>query len=197
MKFLNYLPAVLASALLVTSCDDAKKDDKIAGSDSTTTVVTAPGNATTTVRYSGDGNKTVVTKTDVPAPVATTFEKKFVKADKVEWVKYEPIAEDNWDLEKDYYFANYEMEGIPYTTWYGPEGEWIKTTTPFKDIKGLPIAVSKAIADGFPGFEVVEIDKENDKDMDMYEVEMKKGDEKAKVKFLPNGDVFKAKVKSS
>ena len=82
------------------------------------------------------------------------------------------------------------------STWDTPEDEWIKTTTPFKDIKGLPAAVSKAIADGFPGFDVVEIDKENDKDMDMYEVEMKKGEEKAKVKFLPDGTIFKAKVKS-
>ncbi|MBC7934672.1 MAG: PepSY-like domain-containing protein [Rhizobacter sp.] len=195
MKFLNYFPALLSTVLLVTSCDDAKKDDKTPDAE-TTTVAKTDENKVTTVRYSGDGNRTVVTKTAVPAQVATTFEEKFVKADKVEWVKYDPIEEDNWDTDKDYYFANYEMDGIPYSTWYTPEGDWIKTTTPFKDIKGLPLAVSKAIADGFPGFEVVEIDKENDKNMDMYEVEMKKGEEKAKVKFLPNGDVFKAKVKS-
>lgn len=195
MKFLNYLPAVLATTMLMASCNDDKKDEKVVVTDNTTTTPATTENTVKTVRYSGDGNKTVITKTDVPAPVATTFEKKYVKADKVEWVKYDPIAEDNWDTEKDYYFANYYIDGIPYSTWYTPEGEWIKTTTPFKDIKGLPLAVSKAIADGFPGFEVVEVDKENDKDMEMYEVEMKKGEEKAKVKFLPNGDVFKAKVK--
>ena len=193
MKFLHYVPAVLFSALLVTSCNDEKKEEKVVTETPATNTETAK--TVTAVRYSGDGNRTVVAKTDVPAPVATTFEKKFVKADKVEWVRYDPIEEDNWDMEKDYYFANYEVEGIPYSTWYSPEGEWIKTTTPFKDIKGLPLAVSKSIADAFPGFEVVEIDKENDKNMDMYEVEMKKGDEKAKAKFLTNGEIFKAKVK--
>lgn len=196
MKFLNYASAAIIAATSLTACNDSKKEDDTAAKDSTTTVITTPDATVSTVHYSGDGNRTIVTKAEVPAPVATTFEKKFVKADKVEWVKYDPVAEDNWDMDKDYYFANYEIQGIPYSTWYTPEGEWIKTTTPFKDIKGLPLAVSKAIADGFPGFEVVEIDKENDKDMDMYEVEMKKGNEKAKVKFLPNGDVFKAKVKS-
>lgn len=196
MKFLHYLPAAALIAVTVSSCNDDKKADKDAMTETTASASTTPGTSTTTVKYSGDGNKTVVTKTDVPAPVSASFDKKYAKADKVEWVRYDPIPEDNWDLEKDYYFANYEVSGVPYSAWYTPEGEWIKTTTPFKDIKGLPAAVSKAIADHFPGFDVVEIDKENDKDMDMYEVEMKKGDEKAKVKFLPDGTVFKAKVKS-
>lgn len=195
MKFLNYAPAVMIAASLLTACNDSKKEESTVENDTTATVIATPDAAISTVRYSGDGNRTIIAKTEVPVPVATTFEKKYVKADKVEWVKYDPVAEDNWDMEKDYYFANYEIEGIPYSAWYTPEGEWIKTTTPFKDIKGLPLAVSKAIAEGFPGFEVVEIDKENDQDTDMYEVEMKKGNEKAKVKFLPNGDVYKAKVK--
>lgn len=193
MKFLHYLPAALLVAATTISCNDSKKNDATTDTGAT---VAAPETSVTTVKYSGDGTKTVVTKTDVPAPVSSSFDKKFEKADKVEWVRYDPIPEDNWDMEKDYYFANYEVSGVPYSTWYTPEGEWIKTTTPFKDIKGLPAAVSKAIADAFPGFDVVEIDKENDKDMDMYEVEMKKGDEKAKVKFLPDGTVLKAKVKS-
>lgn len=195
MKLLHYLPAVCLTAVVAISCNDTKKDEPVT-TDTSSVVTTTPETTVTTVRYSGDGNRTVITKTDVPAPVSGNFDKKYAKADKVEWVRYDPIAEDNWDMEKDYYFANYEIAGVPYSAWYTPEGEWIKTTTPFKDIKGLPAAVSKAIADGFPGFDVVEIDKENDKDMDMYEVEMKKGDEKAKVKFLPDGTVFKAKVKS-
>ena len=193
MKFLHYLPAALLVAATTISCNDSKKNDT---STDTGATVATPETAVTTVKYSGDGTKTVVTKTDVPAPVSSSFDKKFEKADKVEWVRYDPIPEDNWDMEKDYYFANYEVSGVPYSTWYTPEGEWIKTTTPFKDIKGLSATVSKTIAAAFPGFDVVEIDKENDKDMDMYEVEMKKGDEKAKVKFLPDGTVFKAKVKS-
>jgi len=195
MKFLHYLPAALLAVATATSCNDSKKDNTTT-TDTSATVTATPDAPKSTVRYSGDGKRTVVTKTDVPAPVSSSFDKKFAKADNVEWVRYDPIPEDNWDLEKDYYFANYEISGVPYSTWYTPEGEWIKTTTPFKDIKGLPAAVSKAIADGFPGFDVVEIDKENDKDMDMYEVEMKKGEEKAKVKFLPDGTIFKAKVKS-
>ena len=194
MKFINYLPAVLITAAMATACNDSKKDDAKANTTANEATVTTAEVAT--VRHSGDGNKTVVTKTDVPTTISTNFEKKYSTADKVEWVRYDPIAEDNWDMDKDYYFVNYEISGVPYSSWYTPEGEWIKTSTPFKDIKGLPAAVSKAIADAFPGFDVVEIDKENDKNMDMYEVEMKKGDEKAKVKFLPDGTIFKAKVKS-
>ncbi|RYD78268.1 MAG: hypothetical protein EOP53_11490 [Sphingobacteriales bacterium] len=106
MKFINYLPAVLLTAAVATSCNDSKKEDTTVSTDtSTTTASTTPDATITTVRYAGDGNKTVVTNTDVPAPVSTTFQKKYAKADKVEWVRYDPIAEDNWDMEKDYYFA--------------------------------------------------------------------------------------------
>lgn len=191
MKMLHYVPALLIAASVGVGCNDEKKDTAVTTTDTVTTTTPAP---TTTVRYAGDGNRTVITKAETPPVVVTSFETKYPKAQKVEWVRYDPIPEDNWNIEKDYYYITYEVDGVPYGAWYDPEGTWIRTSTPFKDIAGLPAAVSKAIADGFPGYEVVEVDKENDKNTDMYEVEMKKGEAKAKVKFLPNGDIFKAKT---
>jgi hypothetical protein len=45
----------------------------------------------------------------------------------------------------------------------------------------------------YPGYAIEEVDRENDKDMEMYEIKLRKGEEKAKLKVLPNGEVFKRK----
>ncbi len=70
-----------------------------------------------------------------------------------------------------------------------------KTSTKVPGNSKLPDAVNKTINDSYPGYTIVEIDEENDKDMDMYEIELNKGDSKVKLKILPNGEIFKRKSK--
>jgi len=150
---------------------------------------------TTTVHKPGEGKKVVVAKADVPEPVVVEFEKKYPKTSNLTWTSYEPVEEDNWDMAERYYYADYIMDDVHYYTWYKADGTVVKNDVFVKGGEKLPAAINNAIASNYPGFEVVEVDKENDKDMDMYEIEMEKGDQKVKIKYLPDGTVFKVKEK--
>jgi uncharacterized membrane protein YkoI len=96
-------------------------------------------------------------------------------------------------MDDNYYYVRYNNDGADYVSWYNNRGEWVKTSTRITGNPNLPDAVNKTINAQYPGYTIVEIDKENDKNMDMYEVELKKGEAKAKLKILPDGTVFKRK----
>jgi hypothetical protein len=100
------------------------------------------------------------------------------------------------DLVKDdtYYYVRYNNDGADYTTWYNNRGEWVKTGTKVAGDKNLPGAVNQYINANYPGYKIEEIQKENDKNMNMYEIKMYKGNSKVKLKILPNGRVFKKKT---
>lgn len=189
MKISNLVPAALIAAALCVSCnDDQNKSENVTTSTETTTTV---------VRKAGEGKRTVVKVEQVPEPVIASFKTKADKAEEIEWKVYEPIPEDNWDTTKDYYFVTYRLNYIPWEAWLSPEGELIKAEEKiFLANSGpLPVEVVKSILVNYPGYEIVNVDKENDKDMEMFEVELKKDGAKAKVKFLPDGTVFKSKDK--
>lgn len=186
--FLGFL--VLSS----TSCDN--NDDKNNADDkANTTVVVEEKAPTVAVKLAGQGERKEVVVANVPAPLVAKVTPRVKTAKDVKWVAYEPVEADKWDTAKDYYIVMYTYKNVPYEDWYYGDGELIKSeekiSLPNSGV--LPKEVVKAIMENYPGYEIVEVDKENDKDMDMYEVEMKQGEKKAKVKFLPNGNIFKAK----
>lgn len=189
MKILNLVPAVLISAALCVSCNDEQNKDE--------NVTTSTETTTTVVRKPGEGKRTVVTIAQVPEPVVASFKSKAEKADEIEWQIYDPIPEDNWDSARDYYFVTYRLNHIPWEAWISNDGELIKAEERiFLANSGpLPTEVVKSIMENYPGYEIENVSKENDKDMDMFEVELKKDGAKAKVKFLPDGSVFKSKEK--
>lgn len=188
MKF--FFPTMAASLLLLASCDADKKSETT----ETTTVSEVP---LTTVAKTAEteGKTTVITTADVPDSVLMSFKTKYPTIEKVEWVKYEPIESDELDMDDNYYYVRYNNNGADYTSWYNNMGEWVKTSTKIEGNANLPDAVNQTINTQYPGYTIVEIDKENDKNMDMYEVELKKDDAKVKVKILPDGTVFKRKEK--
>ncbi len=190
MKLFNFLPAVCISALFCISCNDDKKDGDTAATTSTT-------ETTTVVTKAGEGKKTVITVDKVPAPVVTTFQTKAAKAENVEWVSYDPVEADNWELDKDYYFVTYRLNNVPYEAWLSPAGEFIKSEPIIHlDNSGdLPKAVVKAIMEGYPGYAITEIEKENEDKTVNYEVDLGKDGQKVKVRYAADGTVLKEKVK--
>ncbi len=191
MKLFNFLPAVFISAIFCVSCNDDKKDAN------ETAATTTTESTSTVVTKAGEGKKTVITVDKVPAPVMTTFKAKADKAADVEWVVYDPVEADNWDLEKDYYFVRYRLNNVPYTTWISPEGEFIKSEPVIHlDNSGdLPTAVVKAIMEGYPGYAISEIEKEKEDKTVNYEVHLTKDGNKVKVKYAADGTVLKEKTK--
>jgi len=140
-----------------------------------------------------DGRSTVITVDKVPANVKTTFTAKYPKAQKVVWVEYQPVESDYLTMDSTYYYVRFNDNGADYITWYDNRGEWVKTSTKVEGNSSLPDAVNKTLNDQFPGYTIEEINKENDKNMDMFEIKLNKGEQKAKVKILPNGEIFKRK----
>ncbi|MCP9752467.1 PepSY-like domain-containing protein [Ferruginibacter sp. HRS2-29] len=186
MKIFQLLTIVSVSGLSLIACNDSKKE--------TTTPEQTPV-AVVAKDANKEGVKTEVTAEQVPDTIELLFAKKYPKASKTTWMKYEPVESDDMKMDDQYYYAVFNSEGADYTAWYNNRGEWVKTSTRVTGNANLPDAVNKTINAQYPGYTIVEIDKENDKDMDMYEIELKNGDKKAKLKILPNGEVFKRKEK--
>lgn len=184
MNLKRFFPLVIFSAIFFIACDsDSDKSKPIAEDNSVV------------VKNAGEGERTEIEIQNLPEPVKTRFETKYVKAEDIKWVSYKPVPADNWDMDKDFYFVTYRWNYIPYEAWYSSDGNVIKEEEKIylPNSGDLPREIVKSIIQNYPGFEIVETDKENDKDIDMYEVELHKGEEKAKVKFLMNGKIYKAK----
>ncbi len=188
----------LAGAALFTSCKDAK-DETTETTTATETTVGMDTMAVTDVSQEAslnDDGSVTVEATAVPDSVRTTFTTKYPKAEKIVWKRYTP-NERNTDArlvrDREYYYVVYYDNGTDYTSWYDNRGQWVKTSSRVPGPAQLPDAVNKTLNTQYAGYTAVEIDKENDKDMDMYEIELKKGEDKVKVKILPDGTIYKAK----
>lgn len=180
---------VLAAALSfsIMSCNDNASTADEAKKDSNTVTTT---------------ENTTVTTVEVPPATKTSFETKYPGATNVKWTHYEPVADRstvdpadwNYNLDTSDYQVVFNWNGDDYYAWYD-DGNWIRATTAVKDNSKLPVTVNATIKAQFPGYEIVEVDKENDKDRTTYEVELKKGDDKMKVHIDENGKIVKEKGK--
>ena len=98
-------------------------------------------------------------------------------------------------MDNNYYYVTLQDRGNNVTSWYNNLSDWVKTSTRIPGNTRFPDAVNKTLNEQYPGFQIEEISKENDKNMDMYEIKLNKGQEKATLKVLPNGEVYKRKEK--
>lgn len=139
---------------------------------------------------------------DVPAPARTSFETKYPNASNVKWSRYQPEdrsamepSDWNYNLDSNDYVVMFNWDNADYYAWYD-DGNWVRTSSRMADHSKLPAAVNDAIRKQFSGYEIVEVDKENDKDRTAYEVDLKKGEEdKLKITFAEDGTVLKKKGK--
>lgn len=188
---------ILFTAAIVfstVSCKDEKKETTSYIADTTATVSTNVSAAVPAMR-GYDGRYARVLVDSVPVPVATSFKQKYPKILTPEWIYYTPVESDQLPMDDTYYYVQFSDNGDDYTSWWNDDGEWVKTSTiiPVGDPR-LPQAVNKTITAMFADYTIEEISKENDKNMDMYEIKLRKGDDKVKVKILPNGEIFKLKA---
>jgi hypothetical protein len=188
MKLLSY--AIACCSLVVLSCKDEKKTTVVATADTVVPVKEVAKIAAT------EGTSVNITTADVPDSVKMSFNAKYPKATSVQWVRYTPAPDDELNtsgMEDLYYYVRFDNRGENTVSWYDTSGGWVRTSVRIPGDSGLPDAVNKTLNEQYPGYVIEEINKENDKDMDMYEIKLNKGEAKAKLKILPNGQVFKRK----
>ena len=184
--------AVAVCAAITTSCGEnstKERTDSDTSTVSTRTDVNDPVNTGTTA----------TTSINVPEPTRTAFSTKYLNATNVTWRKYEPNSTIEWDwagwpvMDTNDYAVSYTWDGSEYWTWYDENNNWIGTVSTVTDHSSLPAAVNKTVQSQYPGYTIVSIDKENDKNRTAYEIELTKGDDKAKVLIAENGSVLKKK----
>ena len=138
---------------------------------------------------------------DIPTNTRTTFETKYPNASNVKWRRYQPMTGEevdqtdwNYKLDTSDYEVSFRFNDIDYIAWYD-DGAWIRSVTKVSDHASLPSAVTNAIKTEFPGYSIYDVDKEDRSDGVLYEIELKKGEEKWKAHFTPDGKVTKKKQK--
>lgn len=140
------------------------------------------------------GDKMVITRDEVPDDIIVLAEKKYPENTKVVYtVERVPNKSDTDTTYVYHYYFDYDENDKHYHYAYDNTGNEVLVEKEYPKIAGLPDAISKTLAENYPGFSVVEMDKENDKDMDMFELELHKGEEKKKVKILMDGTLYQEK----
>lgn len=159
-----------------------------------------PANDETTKNMSTTISDTIITP---PASVQASFTTRYPKATNVKWYQYNsqnvPI---DWDLagwpsltNKDY-AVMYEIDNVPYYSWFDWQGNWIGSTSSMKDFAGLPVPVTKMLTSKYPGYTIKDVHTETYKDRSAYQLVLTKGEDKVKLIVDPNGNVLKQKTKT-
>ena len=190
MKYIIYFFSV-ALSLTIMSCNDGKKKEESALIKEENSVTI--NEVVKTSRK--EGTVKTITIEQVPDTIEYAFKTKYPKAISPVWVEYTPVESDELIMDRNYYYVTFEDRGSDITSWYDNNGDWVKTSTKIPGDSRLPDAVNKTLNEQYPGYKIEEISKENDKNMDMYNIKLNKGEEKAKLKILPKGEVFKRKEK--
>lgn len=192
IKQLTIITVISSFAISGCNNNDKKTTETAVVTDTITTATTPMKDVA--MQASKEGNAVIITSAEVPDTIRNTFTTKYPKVKKIEWFKYQPAAGDDLVMDDSYYYVRFNNNGADYTTWYNNQGEWVKTSTKIAGNKNLPGPVNQYINANYPDYTIEEINKENDKNMDMFEIKMNKGDSKVKLKILPNGEVFKKKT---
>jgi hypothetical protein len=189
MKSTICLLAVAAVFTLI-SCNNNKKDSQVVTTADTTISVKDMA-----AKSMIEGTKKTISTQEVPDTIEYAFKEKYPAAVSPVWVEYTPVDTDELAMDNSYYYVTFQDKGTELTSWYNNFGDWVKTSTKIPGDTRLPDAVNKTLNEQYPGYKIEEINKENDKNIDMYEIKLNKGEEKAKLKVLLNGEVFNRKEK--
>jgi len=138
-----------------------------------------------------------------PATTVSSFRAQYPSASNIVWLQYDaatlPI---DWELagwtvlDADDYLVKFDMDNNYYYAWYDQDGNWIGTSYGIADYKTMPLAVNTTITNKYPGYTVTSVNKEFQRDMIAYEVELKNNDTKVKVLIDTYGNVIRAKTKA-
>lgn len=141
----------------------------------------------------------------VPENLRTTFATQYPNAANATWSNYDTLSETpiDWEmagwnpLQADDYVVRFDMDNENYYAWYDNEGNWIGSTSPLKDVKQLPPAVSTVVTSKYADYTVANVDREFQKDRVAYEIKLTKQSDNSKVKLLvdADGNIIKEKLK--
>ena len=184
-----FLIGILAA--LATSCGESSTKDAGTTDNVSTTTTTMDNRMQETVP--------VTTTVVIPEPVKMSFEKKYPNVSNVTWTRYEPVSTFDWEwagwpsMDTADYMVKYNLDNTDYWSWYDKDNNWVGTVSPVTDFTGLPAKINNSIQSNFPGYTIVSVDKENDKNRTAYEVELTKDGDKMKALIDENGAVLKKK----
>ncbi len=137
--------------------------------------------------------------TDPPEVTRTSFERDYPQATQVTWNRYVTVPDiidweftgwPSWDT--SYYVVSFYDDG--YNNWlvYDPSGEWRYSITSMSS-SDLPSNINTVLNSQYPGYTIVSVNKENDKNRSAYEVKMEKGSDKVTLLIDEQGNVMKKK----
>lgn len=164
------------------------------------------GNTRWNVHYSPSGavvkkKMKNLTKTDGESAMVTDFESRYPNASAVTWYRYSPsdridLLPSDWEyaLDENDYEVRYTMDGSDYVAYYD-NGKWVRSETMTFDRTKLPASVSNAINTQYAGYSIQDVDREDDANQVLYEVELVKGNEKCKIHYSTAGNIVKKKCK--
>lgn len=158
--------------------------------------------ATTSTSLSTTTDNAAYSEANVPEGARTSFQTKYPNATNVRWSRYKPEGDRssldpsdwNYNLDTSDHYVMFNWDGADYYAWYD-DGNFVRASTRMQDHSKLPAAVNSALKSSYADYEIVEVDKEHDKDRTTYEIQLKKGDDKVKVHYDENGKVVKKKSK--
>ena len=126
----------------------------------------------------GDGDQ-------IPQKVKDAFTKKFPTAKKVDWEKE---SEKEWE-------AEFKMYNVEYSANFLEDGTWQETEHEIEE-KDVPQNVLKALKNGFPDFEIEEVEISETNTGKVYEFDLEKGEKEMEVAIDPTGKVVKQELKN-
>lgn len=193
MKITHLTALLTLSTCMFISCNDDKKSTSETITVTDTLANVQPNAMADTSTAVINANGLLLANDQVPDTIRRAFSTKYPRITRSEWYSYTAHQDDDLGPGQDYYYVRFNDNGADYTSWFDSNGDWVKTSTKVPGNKNLPDAVNRYLNVNYPGYDIEEISKENDKNTDMYEIKLNKGDRKAKLKILPNGKVFKRK----
>ena len=164
------------------------------------------GNTRWKILYSPQGteiNKKMKTlsKVDAEAAMVTDFESRYPDVSAVTWYRYSPpdridLLPWDWDytMDENDYEVRYTMDGNDYVAYYD-NGRWVRSEAMTFDRSKLPASVTTAINSQYAGYTIKDVDREDEANQVLYEIELVKANEKCKIHYASNGNIVKKKCK--
>lgn len=164
------------------------------------------GNTRWKILYTPSGTEVkkkmkTLSKADAEAAMVSDFESRYPNVSAVTWYRYSPrdridVLPWDWDysMDENDYEVRYTMDGNDYVAYYD-NGRWIRSEAMTFDRSKLPASVSNAINSEYAGYTIKDVDREDDANQVLYEVELVKGNEKCKIHYSTAGTIVKKKCK--
>ncbi len=161
------------------------------------------GNDIWNVRFRPDG--TVYKKKQRMMKVAgdpafvSDFKARYPTASNVAWYNYDAsemyeVSPTDWNfgMADDDYEVRFSMNGNDYVAYYD-NGKWVRSDIRYRDGSSLPTGVSSSITTEYAGYTVDDVNREEMMNGTVYEVQIKKGNQRCKIHYKEDGTIVKRK----